>query len=164
MATSPLPRDAAELPDDELDRLFVLGHRWALEGAERIRVDVVDPSGSAVLVDHDLPVATAPALVACKFHAIADRRGARSEKRESDAIDLVRLIGDLLRTAQAVEPFRAAPFDLAALVALQTDAWLIQGATRVARLMHLGAGAGDAPMAPADISAIGSLFTEMLAD
>ena len=39
----------------------------------------------------------------------------RREKRESDALDLVRLIGDLVRTpCGAAEKFAAAPFDLAA--------------------------------------------------
>jgi hypothetical protein len=33
MPTSPLPTHARDLPDGDLDRLFVLGHRWALETA-----------------------------------------------------------------------------------------------------------------------------------
>lgn len=37
-----------------------------------------------------LRVTTAPAPVACKFHAIADRGDARSDKRESEALDLGR--------------------------------------------------------------------------
>ena len=36
--TSPLPSTAERLPDDDLDRLFVLGHRWALESAQPLVV------------------------------------------------------------------------------------------------------------------------------
>jgi hypothetical protein len=102
--------------------------------------------------------------VACKFHAIDDRRNARVEKRESDARDLVRLITDLVRTPALMQEFSSAPFDLAALVSSQTQRWLIDGATRAARLINLSAGAGDAIMEPQDISTIGSVFVETLGD
>ncbi|MGK2957731.1 MAG: nucleotidyl transferase AbiEii/AbiGii toxin family protein [Acidimicrobiales bacterium] len=160
MPTFPLPAEAGELPDDDLQRLFLLGHRWALDSADELSVTVVtDRSGPAEPVA--LRVATAPALVACKFHAIADRRDARSEKRESDALDLVRLIGDLVRTPAAIELFSSAPFDLAALVSMQAERWLITDATRMSRLVHLSAGPVDATMEAADIATIGSLFVEM---
>ena len=107
-------------------------------------------------------VASAPALVSCKLHAIADRRDARGNKRESDALDLVRLIGDLVRSRVAAEQFSSAPFDLAALVAVHAERRLITDATRTARLINLGASVGDAATDPADISAIGNLFVDML--
>ena len=157
--TSPLPKTAEELPDGDLDRLFVLGHRWALESAEPVAVRIATTTESE---PHTLVVATAPALVACKFHAIADRRDARREKRESDALDLVRLIGDLVRTPSSAEQFAAAPFDLAALVSLQTQRWLIEDATRTARLIRMSAGAGDITVAPTDIATIGELFVGQL--
>jgi len=140
MPTSPLPMTAEELPNGELDRLFVLGYRWALESAEPVTVRVVTTTESE---PHTLVFATAQALVACKFHAIADRRDARREKRESDALDLVRPIGDLVRAAAGAQQFSDAPFDLAALVSLQTRRWLIEDATRTARLINLSL---DPPM------------------
>lgn len=163
MPTSPLPLTAEELPDADIDRLFVLGHRWALECAEPVAVRVVTATESGPVDMQALVVATAPALVACKFHAIADRRDARREKRESDALDLVRLIGDLVRSPGLAEQFAVAPFDLAALVSLQTQRWLIEDATRTARLISMSAGGGDAAMNPASIATIGELFVEMLA-
>ena len=108
-------------------------------------------------------VATTPALVACKFHAIADRRDARREKRENDALDLVRLIGDLVRAPVIATQFGTAPFDLAPLVSLQTQRWLIDDATRMARLINMSAAGGGATMNPADIATIGELFVETLA-
>ena len=162
MLTSPLPPTAEELPDRDLDRLFVLGHRWALESAEPLVVRVVAASESGPGDAHALVVATATALVACKFHAIADRRDAGRDKRESDALDLVRLIGDLVRTPPSAAQFETAPFDLAALVSLQTQRWLIENSTRTARLINMSAGGGDVTMNPADIATIGELFVEML--
>ena len=160
LETSPLPADATDLPEDDLDRLFVLGHRWALETAEPLEVRVVtegDPAHPSALV-----VATAPALVACKFHAIADRRDARSEKRESDALDLVRLIGDLVRAPALTDQFASAPFDLSELVSSQVDRWLVEGATRTAGLVRMSDGTGRATMEPEEIATLGGLFVESL--
>ena len=161
MSTSPLPTDARELPDGDLDRLFVLGHRWALETAGELSVHVVTATSSST-EPVALRVGTAPALVACKFHAIAGRRDARSEKRESDALDLVRLISDLVRAPAIADWFATAPFDLTALVSAQAERWLITDATRTALLINLSASGGDATMDPDDISAIGNLFVGML--
>ena len=162
MPTEPLPATFAELPAADLDRLFVLGHRWALETAEALTIQVVSPGGSAAVEPALLMVATAPALVACKFHAIADRRDAAAAKRESDAIDLVRLLRDLVRFPAAAEQFSSAPFDLTALVAAQAQRWLIAGATRTARLINLSVGAGDARLEADDVSTIGGLFISEL--
>ena len=161
MPTSPLPTHAADLPEDDIQRLFVLGHRWALETAEPIAVRVGTPPGRPA-GPFALTVATAPALVACKFHAIAARRDAGRDKREGDALDLIRLIGDLVRSPAAIAQFSTAPFDLAALVSAQVERWLVTGSTRAARLFDLGAGTRGVTMDPDDISALGSLFEAML--
>ncbi|HEU5309046.1 MAG TPA: nucleotidyl transferase AbiEii/AbiGii toxin family protein [Acidimicrobiia bacterium] len=160
MATDPLPDRVDDLPDDELSRLFVLGHRWALESAEPVAVRVLPSGGSAQ--PPPLTVATSPALVACKFHAIADRRDARSEKRESDAVDLVRLIDELVRPGGSAEPFLDAPFDLAELVAAQAQRWFLDDATRTARLLRLASVPGDAIMEPDEIAALGEVFVAMV--
>jgi Nucleotidyl transferase AbiEii toxin, Type IV TA system len=160
LSTSALPASFDELPDDDLQRLFVLGHRWALESAEPLTVRV-EPAHGGPAEHVTLPVATAPALVACKFHAIADRRDARSEKRESDALDLVRLTGDLVRRPESIALFARAPFDLVGLVADQTQRWLLDGATRTAGFVSRSAPA-DAILEPVDIAEIGRLFIEAL--
>jgi hypothetical protein len=161
MATAPLPDRADDLPDGDLDRLFVLGHRWALESAEPLAVRVLSSvDGSAE--PFPLTVATPPALVACKFHAIADRRDARSEKRESDAVDLVRLIGELVGPGGSAEPFSDAPFDLAELVVAQAQRWFVDDDTRTARLLRLGGVPEDAIMEPDEIAALGEVFVARL--
>ncbi len=162
LPTFPLPIHAGDLPDADLDRLFVLGHRWALDTAEPLTVRFVRAEGASLADPATLMVATAPALVACKFHAIADRRDARSQKRESDALDLVRLVGDLVRVPTLAQPFLSAPFDLAALVSSQVERWLVDDALRTTRLINLSAGAGGPTINPGDISTIGELFVEIL--
>lgn len=83
--TAPLDAEEVAGVEPERARLFVLSHRWALESAQPLRIAVV---GSDVEVE--VPVATSPALVAMKLHAIQDRNDDR--KRASDAWDLFRLI------------------------------------------------------------------------
>ena len=81
--TQELPPDVTDLP--QLNQLFVLGHRWALESAEPLRVVVTGSDVDAVL-----PVATPPALLATKLHAFCDRQ--QEEKKASDAYDIYRLL------------------------------------------------------------------------
>jgi hypothetical protein len=47
MATAPLPPRMADLPDGEIDRLFVLGHRWASRARNQLRF-ACSPQGEAV--------------------------------------------------------------------------------------------------------------------
>lgn len=155
MPTSPLPADAADLPDDDLDRLFVLGHRWALESATSL--EVVVRSGDDLHAD--LMVATVPALLACKLHAIADRRDARAAKRESDARDIYRLTQVLARDRGLASEFTAAPFDLIALVSAGVQRWLMDDVTRTARLLAMGASVGESPVGPDELETVGRLFT-----
>ncbi len=155
MATSPLPVDPAELPDDDLDRLFVLGHRWALESATPRGVIVRNGED----VRADLTVATVPALLACKLHAIADRRDARAAKRESDARDIYRLTQLIARDGTFVSELATSPFDLVALVQEGVQKWLIDDVTRTARLLAMGAGVGESTPGPAELAAVGRLFT-----
>ena len=155
MATWPLPATADELPEKDADRLFVLGHRWALETATPVSGDVIEQDGVTVTQSIVLPVATVPALVACKLHAIGDRRGASASKQESDAFDLVRLIGEIVRTPSGTNPYARAPFDLSELVISQIADWLLRNSLRTARLAR---SAGADWIEPSDIDALGRLF------
>jgi len=81
--TQDLPEGFDEV-DSTLDRLILLGHRWALVTAEPTRVMVAGTS-----IDVTLPIATPAALVATELHAFCDRP--RDEKRASDAYDIFHL-------------------------------------------------------------------------
>ncbi|MGH8985377.1 MAG: hypothetical protein ACRDY6_16075, partial [Acidimicrobiia bacterium] len=79
-------RDLEGLEDGQ--RLFVAGHRWALETASVVRVAPAgDASGVAV------PVAGAAGLVTSKSHAAGHPRAARREtKHGGDLYDIFRLV------------------------------------------------------------------------
>ena len=68
-----------------------------------------------------------PAL-AQKMVAVAEE----NDRLKSDALDLVRLSGDLVRSDESVQALRSAPFDLATLVA-QVERWFMDDALRTAR-------------------------------
>lgn len=158
MPTSALPAHADGLPDDDLPRLFVLGHRWALESATRLAIRV-EGSHEA---EAELRVATAPALLACKLHAIADRRDSRADKRESDALDIVRLTQLLVRSRLVDDAYSSAPFDLAPLVVSSVRRWLVDDATRTARLVNSDARSSGVSSSPDELVALGELFCDQL--
>lgn len=61
------PSGVADI-EPERSRLFVVGHRWALESATKVTVSVVDTDIEVIV-----PVATPSALIAMKLHSIQDR-------------------------------------------------------------------------------------------
>lgn len=155
IATNALPAEAADLPDAADARLFVLAHRWALETATNLTIAVQ----AAEPVEATVPVASVPALLACKLHAIADRRDARAIKRESDARDIYRLGALIVRSPTVADSFATAPFDLAELAHAGVRRWLIDDAARVARWL-----ASDSrSVTTADIMTLGVVLADELA-
>ncbi len=68
---------------DDADRLFVAGHHWALETAEA--TTITNPTPSSPLT---IAVATPPALVATKSHAVGFAKAARlAQKHGADLLD-----------------------------------------------------------------------------
>ena len=161
MPTWPLPALQGELPDDELDRLFVLGHRWALESATSVVVKIITPNSTEATETGALLVATSPALIACKFHALARRRGPRISKQESDALDLFCLITELVRSDQEIANFVGAPFDIGALVETQVQRWFIDDTLRLARLASRATFSGDR-IDVGEVETLGRLFIARL--
>ena len=157
VATEPLPVDAADLPDDEGPRNFVLAHRWALESASQLSIAVADRFGSTV-TRADLMAAEPPALLACKFGALAGRPSARQSKRESDARDILELARVLMRDRLLSERYATAPFDLAELVRRNVERWMVDGATSFARLVNLGADASDERVEGSDVADVAALL------
>lgn len=107
--TEPLHLATAGAIEPASDRLFVLSHRWALETATPCTIRV---RGTSIATE--VPVATAPSLVAMKLHAIQDRKDDR--KRASDAWDLYRLLEAHLWRGALVGAFDDAPGDCLQLV------------------------------------------------
>jgi hypothetical protein len=124
--TQALPADVSEIPP--LDRLFVLGHRWALESAEPLRVVV-----AASVVDAVLPVAVPAALVATKLHAFCERQ--QDEKRASDAYDIYRLLETQDRDGAVAEATSNGPRGLAEVMRAVMVERFVDGAVRVVRYL-----------------------------
>lgn len=83
--------EEADLPEDELERAFVLSHAWALSSAEPVEITVVR-GRSRKVSSVVLPVATPAALVAMKLQSVPQRRGGREHKRAGDCFDIYRLM------------------------------------------------------------------------
>jgi len=121
--------DTYELDDDvadiepERDRLFVVGHRYAYETAEAVRVLAGDS------VDEILEIATPAGLLATKVHALEDRHEAR--KRASDTTDIIGLLDT--HHDEIVDALGRAPHDLGVMVARSIRSTLIDDAARRAR-------------------------------
>ena len=81
----------ADLPEDPLERAFVLSHAWALASAEPVEITVVR-GRSRKVSSVVLPVATPAALVAMKLQSVPQRRGGREHKRAGDCFDIYRLM------------------------------------------------------------------------
>lgn len=99
------PIEAADLPDDPAQRLFVCAHRFAYETATP--VTFVGSTNRATV-----NVATVEALISMKAHALRfGRPNRRATKRASDLYDVVRLT-----TAGTDELLAGARWDLRAQV------------------------------------------------
>ena len=125
--TQALPADVSDI-EPPLPRLFVLGHRWALESAEPLRVVV-----AASDVDVVLPVAMPAALVATKLHAFCDRQ--QDEKRASDAYDIYRLLETRDRDGTVAKTTRNGPRGLAEVVLDLMVERFVDGAARAVRYL-----------------------------
>lgn len=83
---------AAELPDDEWDRAFVLAHRWALDSATAATIGVVRERKIVAAVTC---LAASPAsLVTMKLQSAPRRSAARVQKAANDYLDLERLLSN----------------------------------------------------------------------
>jgi hypothetical protein len=112
------------VPDN--DALFASSHAWALQTASRLTITAASDRSASVTAW----VATAPALVSMKLHAIEDRRGNSAVKRASDAWDLYRLLVDLDRDGWLRSALAAAPDPLPKLVRSATERIFVRGAAR----------------------------------
>lgn len=117
--------EAADI-EPERNRLFVLGHRWALETATPVTLSVVDTDVVATIA-----VAEPAALVAMKLHSIQTRNEER--KRASDAWDLFRLLRAHNTDGRISKAFADGPVGLYPVVANSLSGVFDREATRTRR-------------------------------
>ena len=125
--TQPLPDDVSEIAP--LPRLFVLGHRWALESATPMRVVVTGTD-----VDVELPIAIPAALVATKLHAYCDRQA--DEKRASDVYDIYRILETRDAAGDVAQAMNDGPSALAEVVGQIMRERLFDDAVRANRFLR----------------------------
>jgi hypothetical protein len=153
--TQALPADVTDLP--QLDQLFVLGHRWALESAEPLRVVVTGSDVDAVL-----PVATPPALLATKIHAFFDRQ--QDEKKASDAYDIFRLLETYDRDGGIAASTLRGSGSVATVVQDVLERGFVADATRVVRYLKTYGDPGWPAIDSDDIRRVVGAFTTRLRD
>lgn len=149
------------ITDDDLDgiedgpRLFVAGHRWALDTAEPL--SLATPTTEQFIFN----VATPAALLATKCHAVGYARSQRrATKHGSDMLDVYRLIEAHDRDGQLSEQVRHAPGDIAPIIARIVRTEILDQAPRAATAMTLVASL--APIDPADLADVLEPFVNKL--
>jgi len=128
------------ITDDELDgfddgsKLFLAGHRWALDTAAPVRLTADD-----LLVV--VPVATAAGLVAAKAHALGyGRPERRATKRGGDLYDVFRLLEVFDARGAVAAALAAAPCELGRLVGGVVRRDVLASPARTARIMSEAGG------------------------
>lgn len=123
--------------DDDLDglddhaKLFVVGHRWALETAGAVRIAT---AADAPVVE--VPVAAPAGLIAAKSHAAGYPRAARrATKHGGDLYDVFRLVEVFDTRGELRSQLAAAPGELARLVAHVVEVEILDNPPRAMRRM-----------------------------
>lgn len=127
---------APELPDDDLDRVFVLGHWWAVQTAEPVQLQAID--GLVVSAAAEVLVARPAALVACKLQSCR-RRQRDQAKAASDIYDIYRLLVEHDRDGGVAAALAAGPHDLGSWCADALTETFVTDAARSARRLGISA-------------------------
>lgn len=154
IATLPVTDDDLEGLEDG-QRLFVAGHRWALETAQPLRL--TGASG----IEVTLSVATPAGLVAAKSNAVgypSARR--RATKHGADLYDLFRLVEVFDRTGELAGAVAHAPGGIAHIIADVVRREVLADPVRARNQMAL---VTDRPLDVEDIIAVFDAFVEGLA-
>lgn len=151
----------ANLPDDALDRAFVLSHRWALDTAENrvLGVDYLDASASVTC-----RFANAGALVAMKLQAAPRRQGPRSQKAGGDLFDIFRLISHPALTRAIASSLRSGPHDLGDWCAASVVDTFVDQAERTAAVIARSGVAGANPPTAEELQRAAELLVRWFKD
>lgn len=117
---------------DGPDRLFVAGHRYALESAT---VATVVAGTGTDAPSASFPIATPAGLIGTKIHALQSRPDRNSPKRSTDLYDIYRLA--VAHHDVIVVALRSAPFDLDQLVVKALHETVLNDPTRAVRPLRL---------------------------
>lgn len=151
-----------DLPEDDLDRIFVLAHWWALQTAEAVELRVLDASVTTATAE--IAVATPAALVACKLQS--SRRRQRDQPRAAtDIYDVYRLLVEHDRDGDVANTLATGPDDLGRWCADAITETFITGADRSALRLGISArGPAMADVRAIDLEVVGALCADAIRD
>lgn len=152
---------AAELPENDWDRAFVLAHRWGLDAASPVTISAV---GNRVVLSSVTCLAASPAsLVAMKLQSAPRRPAVRVHKAANDYLDLHRLLSNVELLPEVAEDLAThAPHDLGTWAIERIRIEFIERADHTARAIGRG---GPANLVSADeIEATGTAFLARVAN
>jgi hypothetical protein len=149
----------------EKHQLFLAAHRWALESAGLLDLEVAyreEPSPRIHLVQATLAVAAPAALLAMKLHSIQDRRTERPEKEASDAEDIYRLISEHDPRGELAREVSLAPYGLPQLVLNAGQRVLVDGRRKIQRAFRVNGGVSARQIDLGDFSLVVDQFVSTL--
>lgn len=153
---------AEDLPDDDLDRIFVLAHWWAVQTAEVVELRVVE--GAEIAMAAEIAVARPAALVACKLQS-SRRRQRDQAKAASDLHDIYRLLAEHDRDGGVAAALATGPEDLGRWCADAMTETFVTDASRSARRLGTGArGPAMAAVRAIDLEVVGALCAGAIRD
>lgn len=153
---------AEDLPDDDLDRIFVLAHWWAVQTAQVVELRVVD--GTEIVTTAEIAVASPAALVACKLQSCR-RRQRDQAKAASDIYDIYRLLAEHDRDGRVATTLAAGPEDLGRWCAdALTETFVTDAGRSTRRLGTAARGPAMAAIRAIDLEVVGALCSDAIRD
>jgi hypothetical protein len=146
-----------DLPEDELDRAFILAHRWALDTADTIVVHAENDSTEATV---SCRFASPASLVAMKLQSAPRRRAQRAHKAGGDLFDIFRLVSHPSLTRPMATALHHAPHDLGDWCATGIRRFLLDEAEKTAAVIARSGVAGTAPPTASQLVRSGILLLE----
>lgn len=151
----------SELPEDELDRAFILGHRWAFDSAQ-VATLVAGPKDDARSVTCRF---AAPAtIVSMKLQSAPRRRAERTHKAGGDYFDIFRVLSHPSLVRPVAEAFRDAPHDLGEWSVREIQSKVVDVPGRVAAVIARSGVAGVRAPTADEIHDAGERFMEVWED
>jgi hypothetical protein len=146
------------LPDDDVQRVFIVAHWWAVQTAAPVRL--VAMQDGTVTAETVVNLARPAPLVAAKLQSRLTRKGATKDKELSDVYDIYRLLEACDRDGEISDELVTAPVDISAFCVQQLRAIFTDGSDRWAR--RINASFQTAAVTPAALEVAGALAIERI--
>ena len=150
--------DPDALPDDDVQRVFIVAHWWAVQTAAPVRL--VALQDGTVTAETVVNLARPAPLVAAELQSRLTRKGPTKDKELSDAYDIYRLLDACNRDGEISNELVAAPVDISEFCLQQLQAVFIEGSDRWARRINVSFQA--AAVSPTDFEVVGALAIDRI--